>query len=317
MTRHHRGHTTRSRAVAGPSLRGVRADHAPAAHGAADGRQADAAQAVRAPVGERRPGADQHGADDGAGPLAGRHLHGRCGLRAARGRHHHLVGHGRRLRARPHERRRLARTLLRRARRDRRRRRDQREAAGGRRPGALPRGLRAAPVRARARGGLVPGHAHERRRDGALPRLLQPQDAAHRLHVGHVRPARHAPRRHGGAPRTPTPGTSAATPWTRTWSRAAGGRAARLIPVRPTTPSRYPKPEGIEDVDPEPAAGRWDTTLGEFVLDYDDVRTASDPEAALLAFLDSTYAAGAVMAGWDPAWICPGRPQEAPTGDTP
>ena len=79
----------------------------------------------------------------------------------------------------------------------------------------------------------------------------------------------------------------------------------------------HPKPEGIEKVDPEPAAARWDPTLGEFILDYDDVRAAPDPEAALLAFLDSTYAAGASQAGWDPAWICPGRPRQAPTGDTP
>ena len=79
----------------------------------------------------------------------------------------------------------------------------------------------------------------------------------------------------------------------------------------------YPRPAGIENVDPEPAAGRWDARLGEFVLDYDDVRAASDPEAALLAFLDSTYAAGASLAGWDPAWVCPGRPKGAPTGDAP
>ena len=79
----------------------------------------------------------------------------------------------------------------------------------------------------------------------------------------------------------------------------------------------HPKPEGIENVDPQPAAARWDAKLGEFVLDYDDVRTASEPEAALLAFLDSTYAAGASLAGWDPAWVCPGLPLEAPTGDAP
>ncbi len=79
----------------------------------------------------------------------------------------------------------------------------------------------------------------------------------------------------------------------------------------------HPRPEGIEDVDPEPTAGRWDVELGEFVLDYDDVRAASDPGAALLAFLDSTYSAGASLAGWDPAWVCPGRPREAPTGDMP
>jgi hypothetical protein len=79
----------------------------------------------------------------------------------------------------------------------------------------------------------------------------------------------------------------------------------------------HPKPAGIESADPEPAAARWDTTLGEFILDYDDMRTASDPEAALLAFLDSTYAAGASLAGWDPGWICPGAPEQAPRGDSP
>ena len=78
----------------------------------------------------------------------------------------------------------------------------------------------------------------------------------------------------------------------------------------------HPKPEGIERVDPEPGAARWDTTLGEFLLDYDDVRAAGDPEAALLAFLDSTYAAGASLAGWDAAWICPGRPRQTPIGDS-
>ena len=98
---------------------------------------------------------------------------------------------------------------------------------------------------------------------------------------------------------------------------AAGGRAAWPIPRPAYYSFTHPKPEGIEKVDPEPAAARWDPTLGEFILDYDDVRTARDPEAALLAFLDSTYAAGASLAGWDPAWICPGRPRQAPTGDTP
>lgn len=79
----------------------------------------------------------------------------------------------------------------------------------------------------------------------------------------------------------------------------------------------HPQPPGIETVDPEPAAARWDAELGEFILDYGDVRTASVPEAALLAFLDSTYEAGATLAGWDQAWICPGEPDRGPTGDAP
>ena len=54
----------------------------------------------------------------------------------------------------------------------------------------------------------------------------------------------------------------------------------------------YPKPDGIEE------AALWSTDLGEFLLPYDDVRTATDPRRALLDFLDSTYRAGAERAGW-------------------
>ena len=48
-------------------------------------------------------------------------------------------------------------------------------------------------------------------------------------------------------------------------------------------------------------AARFDKDLGEFVLDYDAVRTAADPDATLLAFLESTYAAAADLAHWDRA----------------
>jgi Family of unknown function (DUF5996) len=46
------------------------------------------------------------------------------------------------------------------------------------------------------------------------------------------------------------------------------------------------------------------------LLPYDIVRTAADPDAALLAFLQSTYEAAAVTADWDrEALECPrGRP---------
>ena len=39
--------------------------------------------------------------------------------------------------------------------------------------------------------------------------------------------------------------------------------------------------------------------LGEFLLRYEDVRSASSPEQALLEFLQSTYEAGATLAQWD------------------
>jgi hypothetical protein len=63
----------------------------------------------------------------------------------------------------------------------------------------------------------------------------------------------------------------------------------------------YPAPEGFADAQVEPAAARFDPTLGEFVLDYEAVRTAPDPDAALLAFLESTYRAAAELARWDRA----------------
>ena len=63
----------------------------------------------------------------------------------------------------------------------------------------------------------------------------------------------------------------------------------------------YPAPPGFADARIAPAAARFDAGLGEFVLAYDDVRATSDPAAAVLAFLESTYAAAADLGGWDRA----------------
>jgi Family of unknown function (DUF5996) len=63
-----------------------------------------------------------------------------------------------------------------------------------------------------------------------------------------------------------------------------------------------------------PAKAFYSDGLGEFLLPYDAVRTAADPDAALMAFLDSTYEAAATTGGWDrPALECrqgqPGVPR--------
>lgn len=63
----------------------------------------------------------------------------------------------------------------------------------------------------------------------------------------------------------------------------------------------YPEPDGFREVPVEPAAARWDDELAEFVLPYEAVRTADDPAATLLAFLQSTYEAAAQTARWDRA----------------
>ncbi|HEX3917243.1 MAG TPA: DUF5996 family protein [Caulobacteraceae bacterium] len=63
----------------------------------------------------------------------------------------------------------------------------------------------------------------------------------------------------------------------------------------------YPTPAGFADATVAPAAARFDAALGEFLLPYEAVRTVADPDAALLAFLRSTYAAAADLANWDRA----------------
>jgi hypothetical protein len=61
----------------------------------------------------------------------------------------------------------------------------------------------------------------------------------------------------------------------------------------------YPEPPGYRDSVVEPTGARWDDDLGEFVLPYELVRTADDPDGLLLAFLQSTYDAAATAAAWD------------------
>jgi hypothetical protein len=72
----------------------------------------------------------------------------------------------------------------------------------------------------------------------------------------------------------------------------------------------YPVPAGFKEFAVQPAAAFHSEALGEFLLPYDAVRTASEPDAGLLAFLQSTYEAAAITAGWDRAALeCPrGRP---------
>lgn len=61
----------------------------------------------------------------------------------------------------------------------------------------------------------------------------------------------------------------------------------------------YPEPPGYRDRQVAPAGATWDHELGEFVLAYEVVRTADDPDQTLLAFLQSTYEAAAATASWD------------------
>lgn len=72
----------------------------------------------------------------------------------------------------------------------------------------------------------------------------------------------------------------------------------------------YPEPPGFRQAAVRPAAASFSEQLGEFLLPYDEVRRAADPDATLLAFLESTYEAAADAAGWGRAALecSPGRP---------
>jgi hypothetical protein len=78
----------------------------------------------------------------------------------------------------------------------------------------------------------------------------------------------------------------------------------------------YPEPDGFRTGTVRPDGALFDARYGEFLLPYDIVRTAADPDAAVLQFLQSTYEAGADMGGWDrhalePAEL-PDRPPRRP-----
>jgi len=64
-----------------------------------------------------------------------------------------------------------------------------------------------------------------------------------------------------------------------------------------------PMPAGLEEAPVEPAAASYNKELGEFILPYEAVRTASNPERAIRDFVDSTYLQAATRAGWDRATL--------------
>jgi Family of unknown function (DUF5996) len=61
----------------------------------------------------------------------------------------------------------------------------------------------------------------------------------------------------------------------------------------------FPEPEGYGNARLTTPGAFYDTNLGQFILPYDAVREASDPDALLLGFLQETYAAAADLARWD------------------
>jgi hypothetical protein len=62
----------------------------------------------------------------------------------------------------------------------------------------------------------------------------------------------------------------------------------------------HPAPGGFAAATLAPPAARWDEALGEFVLDWDDVRISASPHAAALDFARSAFRRACGAGGWDP-----------------
>ena len=76
-------------------------------------------------------------------------------------------------------------------------------------------------------------------------------------------------------------------------------------PVQETAFYAYaaPEPNGFAQAPVRPPGAYYHRELGEFILPYERVRNAADPDAALLDFLQTSYAAAADRAGWDRAGL--------------
>jgi hypothetical protein len=64
-----------------------------------------------------------------------------------------------------------------------------------------------------------------------------------------------------------------------------------------------PEPAGFRDVRVRPPEAVYSSQMGEFVLPYEAVRAAEDPDETLRTFLETTYAAAADRGGWDRALL--------------
>jgi len=62
----------------------------------------------------------------------------------------------------------------------------------------------------------------------------------------------------------------------------------------------YPSPDGFADANLTPAAARWDGQLGEYVLDWEDIRESPDPHALALEFARSAFRHACAVCEWDP-----------------
>ena len=119
---------------------------------------------------------------------------------------------------------------------------------------------------------------------------------------------RRAPRHPGGVPHLPD--DVACEAYSHEVSSAGFWPGGGAIDYPAFYSYAYPEPAGFRATKVRPEAAFFSEALGEFILPYDAVRLAAQPDQALLEFLQSTYEAAANAAKWDRAALecAPGQP---------
>jgi Family of unknown function (DUF5996) len=69
----------------------------------------------------------------------------------------------------------------------------------------------------------------------------------------------------------------------------------------------HPAPDDFPNADLDPDPARWDAELGEFILDWRDIRDAPDPHALALDFAHSAFDHSCRVCDWDPALAASAR----------
>jgi hypothetical protein len=122
---------------------------------------------------------------------------------------------------------------------------------------------------------------------------------------------RRAPRHPGGVPGLPDRVTREA--YSHEVSSAGFWPGSDAYPRAAFYSYAYPTPAGFDAAAVEPTGAAWSASMGEWLLPYEVVRTAHDPEATLLRFLQTTYRAAADPGRWPAGLECdlgqPRRPR--------
>ena len=86
-------------------------------------------------------------------------------------------------------------------------------------------------------------------------------------------------------------------PYGREHTSAACAKRVNFLHAQTPCRSAHAGVAGFPDADLSP--GRWDGVLGEYLLEWDDVRTAGDPEGVVLDFARRVFRHACALCGWD------------------